>query len=174
MGRRRRTAKEIGEDAAKSTRICRKCEVEKPIDDFRSRPYADGFHTQCKTCTDINSTKHYVENLDLRSEQSRVRRLKCVYGLTQGVYDELLAKQNGRCAICDTPATEFKINLAVDHDHASGQIRGLLCNYCNHRLVSRHTDGALLRKVADYIEQGTGLYVPPKPVNKKDNNGKST
>jgi hypothetical protein len=90
----------------------------------------------------------------------RERHLRSHYGITVAQYEELLSKQDGRCAICKRKAEEFKTRLAVDHDHTTLEIRGLLCSHCNHRLVGRHRDAVLLRRIADYIEQGTGLYVP--------------
>jgi hypothetical protein len=93
---------------------------------------------------------------------ARGGHLKRTYGITLAQYDELLAKQDEKCAICLKHESEFNVKLAVDHDHISGEIRGLLCRYCNHRLVGRHRDADLLRRIADYIEKGTGLFVPPK------------
>ena len=65
-------------------------------------------------------------------------------------------------AICEKHQDDLKKRMAVDHNHITGEIRGLLCDYCNHRLVGRHRDGQLLRKIADYVDQGTGKYVPKK------------
>jgi DNA-directed RNA polymerase subunit RPC12/RpoP len=93
---------------------------------------------------------------------NRERHLKAKYGLSIEKYNQLLNKQNGKCAICEKDSSEFKQNLAVDHNHATGEIRGLLCSYCNHRLVGRHRDGNLLRKMADYVDGGTGWFVPKK------------
>lgn len=44
---------------------------------------------------------------------------------------QLFIKQDGRCAICDRPETEFRSKLCLDHCHKTGHIRGLLCNKCN-------------------------------------------
>lgn len=81
----------------------------------------------------------------------------------------MLKEQDESCAICDRHKDEFKVNLAVDHNHVTGEIRGLLCSYCNHRSVGRHRDGSLLRKIADYLDKGTGLFVPKKkkPVKRR-------
>lgn len=99
--------------------------------------------------------------------------LKIKYGITPEQYDELLAKQEGKCAICDKEAEEFEVRLAVDHDHKSGEIRGLLCRYCNHRVIGRHRDGNLLRKMADYVERTTGWFVPPKKRKKRGKRSKN-
>lgn len=100
-------------------------------------------------------------------DKARQYNLKRLYGITPEQYDDMLAAQNGCCAICDRHETEFPVRLAVDHDHISGEIRGLLCRYCNHRVVGRHRDSALLRKVADYVERKTGLFVPVRKKRRK-------
>lgn len=96
-------------------------------------------------------------------ERARAQALKRYYGLTVEQYDELLLRQSGCCAICERDASEFKIRLAVDHDHTTGEVRGLCCNNCNHRIVGRYhgiRDAELLRRVASYLTRGTGWFVP--------------
>jgi hypothetical protein len=46
-------------------------------------------------------------------------------------YNSLLISQNGKCAICKIPKEQFKRILNVDHDHQTGEVRGLLCDSCN-------------------------------------------
>lgn len=58
------------------------------------------------------------------------RRIKALYGLTLADWDRMLFEQSGRCATC-TAVTE---HLYVDHCHASGRVRGLLCLRCNSAL----------------------------------------
>mgnify|MGYP001544927015 CR=1 FL=1 len=98
---------------------------------------------------------------------SREKYLLKTYGITEAQYLELLKKQNNSCAVCSKSASSFNRRLAVDHDHVSGEIRGLLCNYCNRRLVGRHRSPELLRRIADYISTGTGLFVPKKKRKKR-------
>jgi hypothetical protein len=84
------------------------------------------------------------------------------YGITEEQYEELLKLQEECCAVCKQHHTSFPRKLAVDHNHRTGEIRGLLCNYCNHRLVGRHTDPELLLSVSEYLRKTTGLFVPKK------------
>lgn len=103
-------------------------------------------------------------------ERARGYALKRKYGITLEQYDQLLEKQNHCCAICERHKSEFKTQLAVDHSHKTGFIRGLLCTACNYRLVAKHEDGDLLRKIADYIESPTDWVVPDsykKPKRKR-------
>ncbi len=93
--------------------------------------------------------------------------LRRTYGITEAQYNLLLSKQGFACAVCSRPAESFNKNLAVDHNHVTGEIRGLLCAYCNHRLVGRHRDSNLLRRIADYVDQGTGWFVPKKKKKRK-------
>jgi len=57
--------------------------------------------------------------------------LKQCYGMTTEEYNELFAKQQGKCAICGIHQTELKKTLHVDHCHKTEKIRGLLCSNCN-------------------------------------------
>jgi DNA-directed RNA polymerase subunit RPC12/RpoP len=97
----------------------------------------------------------------------RDRYLIKTYGITEAEYEGLLESQGGCCAICSkTPDAEGQ-RLAVDHDHKTGIIRGILCRYCNHRVVGRHRDGPLLRQIADYVERDTGFRAPKKRPRKR-------
>src|SRR6185369_8650939 len=80
------------------------------------------------------------------------RRIRIVFGMSWDDYEMLLACQDGRCAICG--GRPRRSLLAIDHDHKSGEIRGLLCSRCNHKLLgAANDDPARLRKAADYLEQ---------------------
>lgn len=115
-----------------------------------------------------NGRDHVLAVKDVwRASTGRSRHLMDTYGITEDQYEYLLTKQQNRCIICDKHQSELKKRLAVDHNHKTGEIRGLLCDYCNYRVIGRHTDGSLLRRMADYVEQGTGWFVPPKKKRKK-------
>lgn len=65
-------------------------------------------------------------------ERRRAHRIKSRYSVTAKQYADLLAAQDGCCALCGATRYSKKIvNLAIDHDHESGRIRGLLCYRCN-------------------------------------------
>lgn len=68
------------------------------------------------------------------ADPQRVRASKYMsrYGITIEQYDAMFAAQGGVCAICDKPPKNRRLD--VDHDHSTGQVRGLLCAPCN-RLV---------------------------------------
>lgn len=64
-------------------------------------------------------------------ERVKSQRRMRAYGINDIRYNEILARQNNCCAICNTHKSELKKDLSVDHDHNTGKVRGLLCNNCN-------------------------------------------
>lgn len=83
----------------------------------------------------------------------RARRLERVYGLTVANRDAMFAKQGGRCALCrELPDEEHHPELVVDHDHATGEVRGLLHARCNALLGMARDDPSTLRAAARYLE----------------------
>ena len=103
------------------------------------------------------------------SEESRNERLQRQYSITEETYEAIFQKQNGKCAICYCHQ-RYK-RLAVDHDHRTGMVRGLLCEQCN-RGLGRFFDSALrLRNAAAYIEkaQETWNRVSSKAENEVKN-----
>ena len=68
-----------------------------------------------------------------RSKVQRNCYLKKTYGITQIEYTSLLQKQHGVCKICKTKRI-FTKRLAIDHNHKTGKIRGILCFWCNTKL----------------------------------------
>lgn len=83
----------------------------------------------------------------------RRRHLKRNFGLSIADFDRMLEKQGGVCAICGRKPPFGRIkNLAVDHDHKTGKIRGLLCNKCNSFLGYVRDD---LSQAVRYV-QGSG------------------
>jgi hypothetical protein len=52
---------------------------------------------------------------------------------------KIFVEQNGRCGICNKPEEYFQKRLAVDHNHKTGRVRGLLCFRCNKFQLGRHT-----------------------------------
>lgn len=74
------------------------------------------------------------------------------YGMTVDKYEEMLKIQNNVCAICGNSPKE-SARLAVDHDHLSGKVRGLIHRKCNSAIGLLNDDPALLRAAADYLEK---------------------
>lgn len=76
------------------------------------------------------------------------------YGITSEEFDALLAAQDGKCAICGTSDFPGRGNAPhVDHCHAGGGIRGILCHFCNLGLGNFRDNPERLRKAAEYLER---------------------
>ena len=85
-----------------------------------------------------------------KRKKARDGYLRRNYGVGLDWYDEKLEAQGGRCAIClCRPRTRV---LAVDHDHFTGKLRGLLCGRCNHGLLQfAQEDITILKRAIEYL-----------------------
>lgn len=90
-------------------------------------------------------------------ETKRRHNFKHRYKITVEEYNDIYEKQNGMCAICDTPEILTKDGklyaLAVDHNHETQHVRGLLCMNCNTRLGYFEGKGLLTKMVAYLMRQ---------------------
>ncbi len=68
----------------------------------------------------------------------RDKYLRLTYDITEVEYKAMLKTQRYRCGACSRHQSEFKTRLAVDHDHRTGIIRGLLCYHCNRWVIGKH------------------------------------
>jgi len=80
------------------------------------------------------------------------------FGISLETFNNLLADQGGGCAICGKTeglkVGDRQLRLALDHDHRTGAVRGILCNGCNNGLGRFKDDPELLRRAATYLENG--------------------
>lgn len=126
-------------------RRCPDCETVKPLEDFplnRSKP--SGYERYCLPCHNIRSRENKIKN----HGSTREYHLKRRYKMGQAEFDEILARQGGKCAICRAPDPEH-----VDHDHLFGNVRGILCFNCNGGLGQFKDDIATMRKAITYLEE---------------------
>lgn len=87
-----------------------------------------------------------------RDETQRGKKLRLRYGIGEQEFDELLARQDGLCAICFTDEPGGKHDeFHVDHDHESGSVRGLLCFNCNVAIGLLNDDAHVVEAAAAYL-----------------------
>ena len=85
-----------------------------------------------------------------------------VYELELGQYAHILEAQAYKCAICARPNLTKGRRLHVDHNHATGRVRGLLCSNCNSGLGLFRDDPAILKSAIDYLARNlTGSELSP-------------
>jgi hypothetical protein len=88
---------------------------------------------------------------------SRMHKQRYTYGLTPEGILAMAHAQGKVCAICQTPLDIFGFRgYAIDHDHASGKVRGLLCDNCNAALGRWRDDAMILKRAIAYLEAANG------------------
>jgi hypothetical protein len=154
---------------------CSKCGQNKALNDFhRDKNAPDGHARLCKACANQKAAKWVRDNPDRAkaarqawgkrnkdqvNQRARERykkdptrdlnaKRKYRYGVDETQYQLMCEEQHWLCAICGNPSTR---NLHVDHDHATGKIRGLLCGPCNHGLGMFRDDPKRLRAAIRYL-----------------------
>ena len=86
----------------------------------------------------------------------RKSNLKRLYQITPSGYQELLAKQSNKCAICQRDRSVFAKDFVVDHHHESGKVRALLCPACNTAIGLFGDNPEILDRAAAYIRSDGG------------------
>lgn len=156
-------------------RHCNGCNTTKPISEFsKDRWRKAGFTFKCKICR-AKQTKNWVKNnpekvkeANFKSKEkrknfysseegilsSRKAHLKRMYDITIEQYNEMSEAQNHKCMICGGTEMNYKNKvLCVDHNHATGKVRGLLCGLCNSGLGKFKENKQLLLNTIKYLEK---------------------
>ncbi len=96
-----------------------------------------------------------------REKNARVNLAKALrgHGLTVEQYEAMVAAQDNRCAICGNEQVGRFGRLAIDHDHQTGAVRGLLCARCNLCLGQFNDDIETMKKAIEYIEKHRSFTV---------------
>jgi hypothetical protein len=142
--------------------LCRRCYQRKPRKKRATCHPDRPHHTRglCKNCAYPGRTS---------DRQERMRR----WGITMKDVEEQFQAQKSRCAICCLPMTMQRwaghgksgtYTFAVDHDHQTGLMRGLLCRRCNTGLGNFRDDPKILRRAAGYLEDHRAVHHLEKGV----------
>lgn len=108
----------------------------------------------------FNSSKKYCSDVckeSGKSQRNKTQKLKSTYGISIEVYQKLLETQQNRCAICvrkiDGNVNSEKLRAFVDHNHQTGQVRGLLCVHCNSIVGYCREDKSILLQAIQYLKK---------------------
>ncbi|TXH11923.1 MAG: hypothetical protein E6R03_13885 [Hyphomicrobiaceae bacterium] len=117
-------------------KVCASCEAAKPLSEFyKSRNTLDGRGGTCRSCV---------------SDQARAAK----FGLSPAQFRAMWDDQAGECAICDDALVlGSKHGYAVDHDHTTGKVRGLLCHRCNFAVGHLRDNPLLCESAASYLRE---------------------
>ena len=140
-------------------KTCTKCGRELPLEAFwRDRSKKNGYLADCKDCRRRTQAEYRARHPEANKahywkdrDKERSRHLVAKYGITLADYEKMLDAQDGKCAICGRPEPESR-SFDVDHDHATGEVRGLLCTSCNRMIGHGGDDPDRLRYAAEYLE----------------------
>lgn len=128
-----------------NSKICTQCNIEKPLFDFCAdkrirglRPLRNskGYRSKCKDCCNANQTARWNRSSSAERERRNLWLLK-VYKITADDYDKLFLEQKQQCIIClrdpisNPESLRHNRYYPIDHDHKTGEIRGILCHDCN-------------------------------------------
>jgi hypothetical protein len=129
-----------------ASKLCSGCKQFKPMSAFahRHRRRLTVPVARCRDCRAVADK--------LRAPYLRRWKAAHTYGLTATEYDALYAAAQSRCQICGVHEDDIYGTLCIDHCHATGRVRGLLCRNCNSALGKFNDDPKMLRAAAEYLE----------------------
>lgn len=104
---------------------------------------------RCGSCWKL---EQYHKNPSYWNKLRRMSHLKTQYGIVGQEAEDLEVRRQGNCDICGNKCLTGK-RLAVDHDHATNRVRGVLCMNCNTAIGMLRDNPELIRKVASYLEE---------------------
>jgi hypothetical protein len=149
---------------------CGRCAAVKPATEFyRQSRNGDGLQSKCKACDKVYRAGRYqrfkasdhekVRQWKLRNpERNRLYKvkahLKAKYDMTLEDYERMFLRQAGVCAICERPGRRRggAGPLEVDHDHRTGDVRGLLCGSCNVAIGLLRDAHGVVDRAARYLK----------------------
>ena len=155
---------------------CVTCKDSLPLSDFhRNKRMKDGHLNRCKACTKARRPPYSIEkqkinradatrrtrewqlrNPERFKENNRRAYLKRTFGITLEEYEAMVLDQGGVCAICRKTCS---MQLAVDHCHATGRVRGLLCGKCNRGIGLLGDTKENLAAALDYLSGTENVYI---------------
>lgn len=139
-------------------RICSKCKETKLLEDFAKRSGSSSVHNKirsiCRQCYQLHartwpSRRSEAKRIANKNRKKVYRHHIKVQGVGHERFQAMLDAQNGVCAVCGN--TNGKRQLCVDHCHATGKVRGLLCGNCNLALGNLKDDPQRIANLLAYI-----------------------
>lgn len=130
---------------------------------FHSRAAYISGRCRCRICLDAAlayNREWTARNKERRSRYVRKSRMLRTYGITVEEHAQMVEDCGNRCYICGeqpNAASKNHNKLHVDHDHHTGEVRGLLCNQCNRAIGLMKESPRRLRTAAIYLEESRCL-----------------
>ena len=129
---------------------CGKCRKVSPLDMFnKDASRTDGKDAYCKTCRYEKNRAWAKSNPEKYRDSTRNTRRKIEYGIGHEEFNEILKKQGGKCAICNSKIDK---KSHLDHCHETSRVRGILCQSCNLGLGRFKDNVEFLKNAIKYLE----------------------
>jgi Autographiviridae endonuclease VII len=117
-------------------------------DPIKAREYRKQYYEKNRERHAASTKRWYLANPDKKRLSSwREKDIR----MTLKQFNQMLESQNHQCRICGRPDKGYKKKLAVDHDHETGLVRGLLCGACNTAIGLLKDDWILFETAANYL-----------------------
>ena len=139
---------------------CNKCGILKD----RTQFYDIAKGKKCKECHKLYQRERYGGLTQVRSGQMIANRKRQVltYGITWEQFVAMWDEQDGKCKICRIEVQTFAQHSSsagcIDHDHSTGQIRGILCRRCNLGIGYFRDKPVLLQAAIVYLQEGSNAH----------------
>jgi hypothetical protein len=133
-------------------KTCKICNIDKhEFDFYKDKSQLDGLTRDCKICRKSKEQGYYYKHRDKRVFQAKNSRLKKTNAeeITTERYSSMLVEQENKCGICNT----VMHSPYIDHDHATGKIRMLLCHHCNCLLGNAKDNPNILKSAIEYLKK---------------------
>jgi len=133
-------------------KYCPVCKTEKPLEEFNKHHREKyGRNNICRICQRASNKRYLTTDKGIAT--TRRAHLRRSYGVDLKTYDDLLKAQGGKCKICgaDSNPDSRARHFTIDHNHNTGEIRGLLCTKCNALLGLAKENEELLDKAKQYL-----------------------
>jgi len=142
---------------------CTKCGVEKPLSEFhKNKSTKDKYCSLCKPCNNKHAFTWNKKEVEKRRVIVQKNNYKKRYGLSIQQKQELIDKQNSKCAICTNQLKDTH-DVCVDHNHTTGQIRGILCRKCNLGIGHLQDSQEILKSALKYLKKYSAKRLKNEP-----------
>jgi hypothetical protein len=132
---------------------CYSCRLEQLESNYyKSSEKKDGLQNECKACN--TSRKKSWHQTDSGKASSANTKLKRRYGITLSEYESMVLEVGSKCEICGDTKSYLNHKLCIDHDHNTGNIRGVLCKACNLAVGNLKDSPELALKTFEYLNKG--------------------
>ena len=149
------------------TKVCPACKENKPVSEFSKKTkQRNGLRPCCRDCMKMKYREKIRIDPDYFNRKQNERRKKDPdyrigayqrhkerkYGISQEKFDKILKLQKDKCAICGIHQRDLKRKLAIDHNHETEVVRGLLCTNCNFLIGYANENLDVLQNSINYLK----------------------